>query len=133
MCRRYDINSVISAAIYIDVHHCRRLHDGLHGGRFFEMQYPSAGDVDVLERWLDATDGLVSNDVVNAVLVEMMLELAVSDTYPAPVVVLVVQIPLAAMQEDEPSLPRTFVTMTKQLTVQSDLAILEALLFPRTL
>lgn len=75
----------------------------------------------------------MGHDVVNAMLVQMMLEFAVRDAYPAPVIVRVVQVSLAAMQEDELSVPRALVTMTKQLTVQSDLAVLETLLFPGTL
>lgn len=31
---RYDINAVISAMIYVDVHYRRRLHDRLYSGRF---------------------------------------------------------------------------------------------------
>lgn len=72
-------------------------------------------------------------DVVDAMLVQMMLEFAVRDAYPAPVIVRIVQVPLATMQEDELSVPRALVTMTKQLTVQSNLTVLETLLFPRTL
>lgn len=66
----------------------------------------------------------MSHDIVDAMFVQMMLEFAVRDAYSAPVIVCVVQISLAAMQEEELAIPRTLVTMTKQLTVQSDLAIL---------
>lgn len=75
----------------------------------------------------------MGHDVVNAVFVQMMLEFTVRDAYSAPVIIRVVQISLAAMQEDELSVPRALVPMTEQLTVQSDLAILETLLFPGTL
>lgn len=75
----------------------------------------------------------MGHDVVDAMLVQMMLEFAVCDAYSAPVIVRVVQVSLAAMQEDELPIPWTLVTMTKQLTVQSDLTILETLLFSGTL
>lgn len=131
--RRHDVDAVISAAIYIYVHHRRRLHDRLYSGRFLIVQNSSAGYIDESQNRFDAPDRLVGHDVVDAMLVQMMLELAVRDTYPAPVIVRVVQVSLAAMQEDELSVPRALVTMTEQLTIQSDLAILETLLFPGTL
>lgn len=75
----------------------------------------------------------MGHDVMDAMLVQVMLEFAVRDAYPAPVIVRVVQVSLAAMQEDELPVPRALVTMTEQLTVQSDLAVLETLLFTGTL
>lgn len=120
MCRRYDIDAVICAAIYINVRYRRRFHDGLYGRRFFVVQNSSTGYIDELENRLDTSDGLVGHDIV---LVQMMLEFAVRDTYSAPIIVSVVQVSLTAVQEDKLFVPRTFVTMTEQLTVQSDLAI----------
>jgi len=97
------------------------------------VQNSSAGYIDESENRFYAPDRFVGHDVVDTVLVEMMLEFAVRDAYSAPVVVRVVQVSLAAMQEDELPVPRTLVTMTEQLTVQSDLAILETWLFSGTL
>jgi len=75
----------------------------------------------------------MGHHVVNAMLIQMMLKLAVRDAYSAPVIVRVVQVPLAAMQEDEITVPRALVTMTEQLTVQSDLTIFQTLLLSETL
>lgn len=75
----------------------------------------------------------MSHHVVDAMLVQMMLELAVRDTYSAPVIVRVVQVPFPAVQEDELAVPRALVTMTEQLTVQPDLTIFQTLLFSGTL
>jgi len=75
----------------------------------------------------------MGHHVVDAMLVQMMLELAVRDAYSAPIIVRVVQVPLAAMHEDETAVPRALVTMAEQLTVQSDLTIFQALLLSGTL
>lgn len=130
---RHDIDAVISAAVYVHVHHRRRLHDRLYSGRFLVVQNSRASYIDGSQNRFDAPDRFVGHDVVDAMLVQMMLEFAVRDAYPAPVIVRVVQVSLAAMQEDKLPVPRALVTMTEQLTVQSDLAVLEALLFPGTL
>jgi len=75
----------------------------------------------------------MSHDVVDVMFVEMSFEFTVRNAYSAPVIVCIVYISLSAMQEDEVSVPRALMTMTEQLTVQSDLTILETLLFSGTL
>lgn len=133
MSGRYDVDAMIGAPFDVDPPDRGRLHDGLNGGRSLVVQYPGAADVDVLEDRLDPAHRLVGQYVVDPVLVEVVLELAVGDAHAAPVARPGLEIALAAVQEDELAVPGALVTVAEELAVQPDLAVLEALLVAGTL
>lgn len=65
------------------------------------------------------------HNVVYAMLVKMMLEFAIGYTYSGPIIIIVVDVPFTTVNKNELSIPIALVTMSKVLTVQSDLTFLE--------
>lgn len=55
----------------------------------------------------------MGHHVVDAMFVQVVLELAVRNAYSTPVIVRVVQVPFAAVQENELTVPRALVTMAE--------------------
>jgi len=63
------------ALVDVEVRNLGRSDDGLHGRSFFSVEDTSARDVDELEDGFLPSDGLVGDDVVDAVLVQVVLEI----------------------------------------------------------
>lgn len=125
MSRRYNIYTVISATIYINVHDRRRFHDRLQSSRFFIMQNTSSRYIDILQYGFNSSNRFMSHNVVYAMLVKMMFEFAIGYSYSGPIIIIVVDVPFTTVKKNELSIPIALVTVSKELTVQSYLTFLK--------